>query len=133
MYFKTRFSQKIVDHIIPGRGKRFSSPQNVQPSFGAHPASYSVGTGGSFSGIKAAGREVDRAHPSGPVIKYQWIRTTTPDIRLYSLDRDNFIFAFITKCSQFSPLLMFSETSCWCFFCILFNNTVSILTTQCRR
>jgi len=42
----------------------FSFLQDVQLSSGAHPASWSMGTGGSFSRIKSAGREVSRhIHP----------------------------------------------------------------------
>jgi hypothetical protein len=36
-------------------GLEFSLPHVVQAGFGAHPASYPMGTGGSFFGSKAAG------------------------------------------------------------------------------
>jgi hypothetical protein len=36
-------------------GDDFSLLHSVQTGFGAHPASYTIGTGGSFSGGKAAG------------------------------------------------------------------------------
>ena len=39
-----------------------------------------------------AGREVDHTHThtSGPVIKYWWSFTTTPAIRLYRVDKENY-------------------------------------------
>jgi hypothetical protein len=39
----------------PGTENKFFFPQNVQSGSGAHPATYSMGTGVSFSGGKAAG------------------------------------------------------------------------------
>jgi len=39
---------------IPGRGKTFSLRHRVQTNFGAHPVSYTMGTGGYFSECKAA-------------------------------------------------------------------------------
>jgi hypothetical protein len=42
---------------IAGRGKMFSILQNLQRSSETHPASCSVCTGGSFSGIKRRGHE----------------------------------------------------------------------------
>jgi hypothetical protein len=41
--------------LIPSRGKRFSLLHSIQTSSGAHPASYPVGTRGSFSSRKVAG------------------------------------------------------------------------------
>jgi hypothetical protein len=40
-------------------GQEFSLLHVVQTSPGAHPTSYPMGTGGSFPGDKAAGREAD--------------------------------------------------------------------------
>jgi hypothetical protein len=42
---------------IPGRGKEFFLFHSVQTSSGAHPASYPMGTGGSFPGVKRQMRE----------------------------------------------------------------------------
>jgi hypothetical protein len=39
---------------IPGKERDFSLLQRVQTGFGAHPASYLMGNGGSFPGKKAA-------------------------------------------------------------------------------
>ena len=42
----------------PSMGKQFFSSPNIQAWSGAHPASYSMGTG-SFPGVRWSGREVD--------------------------------------------------------------------------
>jgi len=54
----------VVDYKLDDRGSRvqlpagagnFSLHHRVQNSSGAHPASYQMGTRGSFAGVKAAG------------------------------------------------------------------------------
>jgi len=47
----------------------FSVRHPVQTGFGAHPASYTIDTGASFSGIKQPRREVDHSFPSSAKIK----------------------------------------------------------------
>jgi hypothetical protein len=42
---------RLWSSLIPGRGKNFIPP----PRSGDHPASFSVGSGGSFPGGKASG------------------------------------------------------------------------------
>jgi hypothetical protein len=44
-----------VPDSIPGRDKIFFLLHSVQTSSGTHPASYPMGTGGSFPGSKAVG------------------------------------------------------------------------------
>ena len=51
---------------IPSGGARFSAP--VQTSFGAYPASCTMGTG-SFPGGKRLGRDVDHPPPSSAEVK----------------------------------------------------------------
>jgi hypothetical protein len=53
---------------IPG-SVRFSLLHSVQTDSGAHPASYPVGTVGSFPGLKRPGREVDRSPLSSAEVK----------------------------------------------------------------
>jgi hypothetical protein len=53
---------------IPGRGS-FSPFHRVQIGPGAHPISYPMGTGDSFSGIKRPGHEADYSPPSSAVVK----------------------------------------------------------------
>jgi len=50
----------------PRGGARFSAP--VQTGPGAHPASYTMGTG-SFPGVKRPGRGADHPPPSSPEVK----------------------------------------------------------------
>jgi hypothetical protein len=55
---------------IPDRGRGFSSNLFVQTGSGAHPASYTMGTGGSFPGDKAgSGRHADHSPPSSAEVK----------------------------------------------------------------
>jgi hypothetical protein len=52
---------------IPARARDFL--HSVLTGSEAHPASYPIGTGISFPGIKGPGREADRAHPSSVEVK----------------------------------------------------------------
>jgi hypothetical protein len=54
---------------IPGEGKYFSLQHRFQNGSGVHPASYPMGTSGSFPGVKAAGREADHSPPSRAEVK----------------------------------------------------------------
>jgi hypothetical protein len=58
---------------IPTEAEDFSSNLCVQAGSGAHPASHTVGTGGSFPGCKARpGRDADHSPPSSAEIKKEW-------------------------------------------------------------
>jgi hypothetical protein len=50
-------------------------------SGGIAPASYPMGTGGSFPGVKRPGREADHSPPSSAEVKNSWSYTSTPPIR----------------------------------------------------
>jgi hypothetical protein len=54
---------------IPAGAGNFSPRHRVQVGSGAHPASYIMGTGSSFLGDKAAGREIDHSLPSSAEVK----------------------------------------------------------------
>jgi hypothetical protein len=55
---------------FPTEAEGFSSIVCVQTGSGAHPASCTVGTGGSFPGGKARpGRDADNSPPSSAVVK----------------------------------------------------------------
>jgi hypothetical protein len=57
---------------IPTEAEDFSSSPCVQTGSGAHPASYQMGTGGSFPGSKARpGRDADHSPPSSAEVKYE--------------------------------------------------------------
>ena len=58
-------------------GARFSTP--VQTGSGAHPASYTMGTG-SFPGVKRPGRGVNHPPPSSAEVKERVEYTFTPPL-----------------------------------------------------
>jgi hypothetical protein len=70
---------------VPVELRIFSSPRRPDRLWG-YPASYPMGTGGSFPGIKAAGREADHSPPTSAEDKKMWIFTSTPP------------YAFMTSC-----------------------------------
>jgi hypothetical protein len=59
-------------------GSKIFSFLVVQTGSGAHPASYPMGTRGSFSGGKAPRREADHSPPASAEVKKMWIYTSTP-------------------------------------------------------
>jgi len=70
---------------MPSGARYFSLLQNVQPHFGAHPASIQW-----VPGVKRTGREVDRSPPSGAEAKNEWGVSSSPLIRLHGVERGNF-------------------------------------------
>jgi hypothetical protein len=63
---------------------------NVHSSSWVHPASYSMGTGGSFLGIKRPEREVNHVLPFSAEIKSGRSNISTPAIRLQGVDSNKF-------------------------------------------
>jgi hypothetical protein len=63
---------------LPAEARNVSLHLHVQTGSGAHPASCPVGTGGCFSGGKAAGAEDDHSPPSSADVKKVWRHTSTP-------------------------------------------------------
>jgi hypothetical protein len=63
---------------LPAGAGNFSLLHRVQTGSGAHPASYPVGTRGSFPGVKWPGREVEDSPPSSAEVKNAWSYTSTP-------------------------------------------------------
>jgi len=55
----------------------FSLHPRVQTRFGAHPASYTMGKGGSFPGVKWPGCESDQS-PCNAEVKNAWRYNSTP-------------------------------------------------------
>jgi len=80
---------------ISGYGQRcFPSPKHPDQSW-AHTASYSVGTGPSFHGDKAANAcEVNQSLPSTAMVKNEWSYqyTSTGPVHLHGVNRSHFIF-----------------------------------------
>jgi hypothetical protein len=57
---------------VPAGAGNFSLHYRVQNGSGAHPASYPLGTRGSFHGVKRPGREADHSPPSSTEVK-EWV------------------------------------------------------------
>ena len=68
-------------------------PRTDMARSGAHPTSYSMGTGSSSSAGKRQGREVNHSSPSSSEVNNEWSYTSAPPIRLHGVDRD-FTFTF---------------------------------------
>jgi hypothetical protein len=62
-------------------GGIFSLHQHIQTGSGVHPASYSMGTEGSFPGVKRVVCEADHSSPSSAEIKDTQSHTSTPPLR----------------------------------------------------
>jgi hypothetical protein len=59
-------------------GSKSSLLNVVQTGSGVHRTSYTVGTGGSFPGVKRPVREADHSPPTSAEVKKMWIYTSTP-------------------------------------------------------
>jgi hypothetical protein len=66
----------MIGSSIPAGTGNFSLHHRVQTCSGAHPASYSMGTGGSFSEGKLPGLETDHSPPSSAEVKNAWSYTS---------------------------------------------------------
>jgi hypothetical protein len=92
--------------VLAGPGN-FSLDHCIQTSSRANPISYSMGTRGSFPGVKWPGHEADHSPPSSAKVKNVWSYTSTSPIRLHGVvlswrkHRDNFTLTFYTlPCSH---------------------------------
>jgi hypothetical protein len=68
-----------------GSNGNFSLHHCVQTGFETHPASYPVGTKGSFTGVKRPGREADHSPPYNVEVKNAWRYISSPSIRLHGV------------------------------------------------
>jgi hypothetical protein len=63
---------RAIEVRSPTGAEDFSSSPCVQTGSGTHPASYPMGTGGTFPGGKAwPGRDTDHSPPSSAEVKYE--------------------------------------------------------------
>jgi hypothetical protein len=70
MNYDIVYSRRTAGVRSPTEAEDFSSNLCVQTGSGAHPASCTVGTGGSFPGGKARpGRDADHSPPSSAEVK----------------------------------------------------------------
>jgi hypothetical protein len=78
--------------------RNFYLHHRVQNGSGAHPASYPMGTRGSFPGVKLPGREADHSPPSSAEIKNARSYASTPQYFFTAWclvkHRDNFTLPF---------------------------------------
>jgi hypothetical protein len=70
---------------FPAGAVNFSLHPCIQNGSGTHPASYPMGTRGSFPGVKRPGREADHPPPSSAEVKNAWSYTSIPPIRLHGM------------------------------------------------
>jgi hypothetical protein len=70
---------------FPAGAGNFSVLHHVQTGSGAHPASFPMGTGVSFLGLKRPEREADRSPPSSADVKNAWRYTSTLPMRLHGV------------------------------------------------
>jgi hypothetical protein len=81
--FQTLISESRVR--FPTGAGDFSLHHRIQNGSGAHPASYPMGTSGSFHGVKQPEREADHSPPSSVEVKNAWSYTSTPPVRLHGV------------------------------------------------
>jgi hypothetical protein len=89
----------------------------IQIGSWAHPASYPTGTGGSFPGGKAAGREAHHSPPTNAEVKETWTYTSPPPYAFKTwclIVKHREIFTFLPSLIL---LLLLYNLPC---FCILF-------------
>jgi hypothetical protein len=99
---------------FPAEAGNFSLHHRVQNGSGVHPASYPMGTRGSFPGVKRPGRESDHSPPSSAEVKelveLYLHSPNTPSWRGAQLKhRDNFTFTFIGLCVTVETILLLTE------------------------
>ena len=95
----------------PG-GARFSAP--IQTGPGAHPASYTLGTG-SFPGVKRPGRSVDHPPHLARGLKKEYNYTSTPPWAFVACSRVTFTFNFTNNNnSSFAIARIHLDSMSWC-------------------
>jgi hypothetical protein len=70
---------------FPKGAGNFSLHHRVQNGYGAHTASYAMGTRGSSLGVKRPGREADHSPPPSVEVNNAWSCTSTHPIRLHGV------------------------------------------------
>jgi hypothetical protein len=114
------------DRIPVGGGARFSAP--AQTVHGAHPASYTMGTG-SFPGVKRPGRRVDYLPPSSSEVKERvelYLYSSGPSWPvigdLYICD-NYFIGIYLYICYLFGNIIVNQMTNVC--ICLIFYKSVT--------
>jgi hypothetical protein len=99
-----RLEDRGVGIRVPVRSRIFTS-HVVQTGSLVHSTSYTMGTAGSFPGVKRPGREADHSPPTSTEVKTMWIYTSTSP------------YAFMTQClvkhrDNFTLPLPIKHTDC---------------------
>jgi hypothetical protein len=73
---------------------------SIQTGSGDHPASYTMGTEGSYLRSEWLGHEADHSPPSTAKVKNEWSCTSNPQLHFHGVvlgnHRDNFTFTFLS-------------------------------------
>ena len=85
--------------MIPGRTNHFSLPWNVQTGSGAHPASYSMGSGGCSPRIRRPGMNTTTHPNTVPGLRMNGV-VPPPPTRLHGVYIDDFALTSISKPSD---------------------------------
>jgi hypothetical protein len=84
-WYNTELQAGWLGVWVPAGAGNFSLHHCVQTGSEAHPASYLMGTRGSFPGVKWAQHEADHSPPLVPRSKNAWSYTSTPPICLHGM------------------------------------------------
>jgi hypothetical protein len=71
--------------------------QNIQTGAGAHQASYSMGTGGAFPGLKQPGSEVNHLPPPNVEVTNEWSHTSNSPTCFQCMGRKHHNFTSFKK------------------------------------
>jgi hypothetical protein len=92
-----QFRFNFVLPTISSRGKRCIYSLKCPVSCD-HPASFSIGTGGSSLGAKCPKHVVGHTSPSSAQAKSKWSYTSTSPVWLHGIDRGNYLLLMWTAC-----------------------------------
>jgi hypothetical protein len=98
--------------------RNFSPHHRVQTGPGAHPASYPMGTTGSFPGVKLPVRESDHSPPSSAEVKNAWSYTSIHPIRLHGV------------MLSYKPNYLDEQTwdyAIWCMYVCMYDYILSVI------
>jgi len=118
----TRLWDEWCEVPIPAGARDLFLLQNVQTSPGAYPASYLVGNGDSFLGIKWARHEVDQSPTSGDKVKNEWSYSFTPLMPSWCRQGQLFLFIPLLRVTSFNTVILFTNM-CVCGFTVKVDYT----------
>jgi hypothetical protein len=103
---------------IPGRGWEFFCSPPGPDGLWTHPASYPMGIGGSYTGLKRPGSEADHSPPSRAEVKNTWSYNSTPPYTFTEWclvkHRDEITFTFTFKCDVLTVAMCWNIRTLFC-------------------